>query len=279
MRFVALGDVFVDVVSAKAPAPGERVHSDIVLAPGGSAVNAALCAARLGASAAVVGRVGGDQAGELVRGALAAGGVTEQLARDPDLRTGIAVAFRDEGETGVVADRGANARLSPADVPDPLDADVLLVSGFALFQPGSHEAAGIALDRFEGGLAALDLASPKLAQAAADGSTFGADVVFATAEEARVVTGAEPEEAARLLAQNYTVACVKLGSDGALAARAGAVERAAAARVERGWPFGAGDAFAAAFLVSLASGGALAEALERACEAGAEAASVGPHRL
>ena len=64
---------------------------------------------------------------------------------------------------------------------------------------------------------------------------------------------------------------MKLGSEGALAARGDVVERGAAAPVERGSPFGAGDAFAAAFLVSLAGGDPLVRALERACEAGARA--------
>jgi sugar/nucleoside kinase (ribokinase family) len=263
----------VDVVCAARPPTGERVHSDVVLRAGGSAVNAAMCAATLGAAAGVVGRVGADPAGDLVLAFLAAQGIDAQLARDPELRTGAAVVMVEDGSVSVVADRGANARLSPADVPDPLEADALLVSGFALFQPGSAYAARGALDRFEGDCAGVDLGSPRLAAGAdVDAGIRGASVVFATAEEARAVTGAEPEEAARALASRFPVVCVKLGEDGALVAEGDHIARHAGKPVVRRSPFGAGDAFAASFLLALAAGESAVDALERACKAGARAA-------
>ena len=66
---IAVGDVMLDG-ALPAPAPGRRIHGRIELRPGGSAANAALTAARLGARAAVVGRVGSDAAGRLVSEAL-----------------------------------------------------------------------------------------------------------------------------------------------------------------------------------------------------------------
>ena len=68
---IAVGDVMLDG-TLPAPVAGGRVHGRIELRAGGSAANAALAAARLGASAAVVGRVGADPAGRLVADALAA---------------------------------------------------------------------------------------------------------------------------------------------------------------------------------------------------------------
>ena len=65
-----------------APVPGGRVHGGIDLRVGGSAANAALAAARLGARAAVVGRVGADAAGRIVAEELTAAGVEPLLARD-----------------------------------------------------------------------------------------------------------------------------------------------------------------------------------------------------
>ncbi len=272
MRFVAVGDVFVDVVCGAAPSPGERAHADVDLRVGGSAANAALCAVGLGASATVVGRVGADAAGDLVAASLAEREVTVRLARDPDLRTAVAVALVAEEAPAVVADRGANAHLSPDDVPDPLEGDALLVSGFALFQPGSAAAARAALDRFTGGWSAVDLASPRLAASADPELLDGVRVVFATAAEAHALTGAAPQEALLELAGRFPVACVKLGAEGALAAEGGAIERRATPAVARRRPFGAGDAFAAAFLLARAGGDSLGDALERGCAAGARAA-------
>lgn len=276
MRFVAVGDVLVDVIAAEAPPPGSRVHASVGLRAGGSAANAAAWAAALGASAAVVGKVGSDPAGELVARELAGRGIEAHLARDPDLPTGAAVALGAGASAGVVAFPGASGRLAPDDVPDPLDGDALLVSGFSLLQSGSAAGARAALARFAGRWAAVDLASPSLAAAAAgqlDEATSGANVIVVTAEEARAVTGAEPEDAARALAARFAVVCVKLGERGAVAAQGVGIERAAGESVVRRSRFGAGDAFAAALLVALAAGESLARSLSLACETGGRAAA------
>ena len=276
MRFVAVGDVMVDVMALEAPAPGSRIHAAVHLRAGGSAANAAVWATALGASAAVVGRVGADPAGELVAQVLTERGIETHLARDPDLPTGAAVAVGVGASAGVVAFPGASARLAPDDVPDPLDGDTLLVSGFSLLQKASADGARAALDRFAGRWAGVDLASPSLAAAAAshlDELAAGANVVLATAEEARAVTGAEPEEAARALAARFVVACVKLGERGAVAAQGDRIERTTGEAVIRRSRFGAGDAFAAALLVALAADESLDRALSLACGAGARAAA------
>jgi sugar/nucleoside kinase (ribokinase family) len=258
----------VDVVCAELPPEGVRVHADVSIRAGGSAVNAALSAVAAGAAATVIGRVGSDPSGALVAAGLAERGIDAHLARDPDERTGAAVALA----SSVIAHRGANARLSSEDIPEALDAEALLVSGFALFQSGSAPAARAALQRFVGRWAAVDLASPKLAgEADLDELATIANVILATADEARAVTGAEPEEAARILASRFAIACVKLGENGAVAVQGDRLDRAAAARVTRHSPFGAGDAFAGALLAALAKDEPLSRALALACEAGARA--------
>ena len=270
MRFVAVGDVMVDVVCAALPPPDGRVHAEVSIRAGGSAVNAAAAAAEAGSSAAVVGRVGNDSVGELVAAELLGLGVEARLARDVDLPTGVAVALG----TSVVANRGANARLSPDDIPDLEDADALCVSGFALFQSGSAEAARTALEGFEG-WAGIDVGSPGLAASARDFERGGRTVLLATADEARAMTDEGPEDAVRTLASRFAVACVKFGERGAIAAAGDKVERASVEPVVRRSPFGAGDAFGAVLLVELARGSDLGRALEVACTAGARAAGAG----
>jgi sugar/nucleoside kinase (ribokinase family) len=238
VRFVAVGDVMVDIVSDRLPSSGERAHGSVRMRAGGSTVNAALVARELGAEAQVVGRIGEDPAGDVVISTLKHHGIAAHLGRDGELPTGIAVALED----AVVASRGANARLSADDLPSPLQGDALLVSGFALFQEGSRDAALAALERFDGPWTAVDLASPRLARL-----DFDARVVFATEAEADAIPGLEDRFEIVCLKDDYGVA--------------------------RAAPFGAGDAFAAAFLVAIAGGADLAEALGRARDAGALAAS------
>jgi 2-dehydro-3-deoxygluconokinase len=238
VKLVTVGDVMVDVVADRLPAARERAHGSVVMRAGGSAVNAAIAARELGADAQAVGRIGQDTAGDLVVATLARHGVDAALARDDELPTGIALALQD----AVVASRGANARFAIDDLPSPLRGDALLVSGFALFQEGSRDAALAALERFDGPWTAVDLASPRLARL-----DFAARVVFATEAEAKEVPGLE---------NRFEIVCRK--DDYGVARRS---------------PFGAGDAFAAAFLVAVASGAELDEALGRARDAGARVAS------
>jgi sugar/nucleoside kinase (ribokinase family) len=237
VKLVAVGDVMVDVVADRLPRAGERRHGSVQLRAGGSAVNAGLVARSLAADVQVVGRVGLDPAGDLVVAALEGHGVDAHLARDEDLPTGTAIALQD----AVVANRGANAHLSVGDLPSPLRGDALLVSGFALFQDGSRDAALAALEQFDGEWTAVDLASPGLARL-----DFDARVVFATRGEADAVPGLE---------DRFELVCLKDDYG-----------------VERTTPFGAGDAFAAAFLVAVAGGADVGEARERARAAAATAA-------
>jgi sugar/nucleoside kinase (ribokinase family) len=238
VKLVTVGDVMVDVETDRLPARGERTHAHVVLRAGGSAVNAALVARELGAAAQVVGRIGADAAADLVVATLEQHGVDATLARDDEVPTGTAVALGD----AVVADRGANAGLSPDDVPSPLRGDALLVSGFALFQDGSRDAALAALERFDGEWTAVDLASPRLARA-----DFDARVVFATPAEAKAVPRLE---------NRFEIVCIKDGYG-----------------VERTSAFGAGDAYAAAFLVAVAGGADVDDARKRAAAQAADVAT------
>ncbi|HEY8724509.1 MAG TPA: PfkB family carbohydrate kinase [Gaiellaceae bacterium] len=263
---IAVGDVMLDG-ALPAPVVGGRVHGRIELRAGGSAANAALAAARLGASAAVVGRVGADPAGRLVADALEAAGVEPLLARDVEAPTGCVVVV---GGTSIVADPGASVRLAPDDLPATLEAGAVLVSGYSLLQPGPEAAARAALERARTDCLAVDVASSRLVE------TFGverffeatatAGVLLANAEEARALTGLEAEAAARALALRYRVVCVKLGPAGAISASGKDVVRVEVQPVDRIDTLGAGDAFAGGFLVSLARGAALAVAVRAGCD-------------
>ncbi len=263
---IAVGDVMLDG-ALPAPVAGGRVHGRIELRAGGSAANAALAAARLGARAAVIGRVGVDAAGRLVADTLAAAGVEPLLARDPEARTGCVVVI---GGTSVVADPGASVRLSPDDLPPALEARAVLVSGYSLLQAGPEAAARAALERSRTDWLAVDAGSARLVAA------FGAErfleatavagVLLANAEEARTLTGLSADQAALTLARRYRIVCVKLGRAGAIAASGEDLVRAEVQPVDRADTLGAGDAFAGGFLLSLSRGVDLALALRAGCD-------------
>lgn len=274
MDLLAVGDVMLDVrVEAGALARGGDVHGRVVVRPGGSAANAAVWAAWAGAEAAVIGRVGDDVAGRVLREALAERGVRGELAVDPEAPTGTMLVVREAGERSMVADRGANARLSPSDLPERLEAGAVLVSGYVLLQEGSRPAALAALERAAAGLVAVDAASwPLLSAYGVErflADIARANVLLANEREARTLTGREGAEAARALGDRRRIAAVKLGARGAVACVEGEVVVRPAEPVTERDPTGAGDAFDGVLLAELARGVEPAEALGRACHAGA----------
>jgi sugar/nucleoside kinase (ribokinase family) len=250
--FVAVGDVMVDVTAS-----GSGHEATIALAAGGSAVNAAFWAAAGGADTTVVGRVGDDLAGRALRAALEERGVRAKLSVDTDAPTGTFLVV--DGE--IRADRGANARFEPEHLPERLTGDALLVSGYV----PAHTVAA-ALERADATWRAL---SPAFLEPLPP----GANAVLVDEDEARRLTGADAEEAARLLGEEFRLACVTRAAAGAVAILDGRLETVTPEPVDGVSAVGAGDAFAARFLLGLARGEDLRAALETACLAGASVAS------
>jgi sugar/nucleoside kinase (ribokinase family) len=249
----------------------------VALQPGGTSANAAVWAAASGASARVHGKVGSDLVGRLLRTELEVRGVEAALAEDPEAPSGTMLVVFEAGERSMVADRGANARLRPDDLPPVLEAGAVLVSGYVLLQPGAQEAGVEAVRRARADWIGVEAASWPLVEAVGpDGFAelaAGATVILANEREAEALTAMGPLDAARALGERYRTACVKLGPKGAVLVLDGELfDHEPESVVERD-PTGAGDAFDGVLLASLARGVAPAEALRAACRAGAEVAA------
>lgn len=286
MDLVCIGDLMMDVrVDAGALARGGDVHGRVVLQPGGTSANAAVWAVHAGASARVHGRVGDDVAGRVLRAALAGRGVEDAIIEDTAAPTGTMLVLHEEGERSMVADRGANARMRPEDLPGAIGSGAVLVSGYLLLHADTREAATSALGRAEAPLVAIDAASwPLVKDAGADTffeDTREASVLLTNAREAEVLCGSSGEGAARALGERYPIVAVKMGARGAAMSFHGELFAQAADHVSEADPTGAGDAFDGVLLARLARGDEPAEALARACRAGglvAASASTWPER-
>jgi homotetrameric cytidine deaminase len=280
---LVVGDVINDVIVR--PAGAAIVDSDTAAAvasvPGGSGANLAAWLAASGVPARLAARVGAGDA-EAHRQGLAGAGVDARLAVDAGAATGsIVVLVGDDGTRSFYTDRGANARLAPADLPLALLDDIghLHVSGHAQLEARSRGAvaplwqaaadSGLTRSVDVGSVGHLGDGGPDFVQ-----WSQGADVVFANLAEARAITGVDDrdgtDEVVSRLLQHYPVAVLKLGRDGAIVATPAerlAVATAAGSVVD---PTGAGDAFDAGFLASWLDRGAL----QAAGAAGAQAASL-----
>jgi sugar/nucleoside kinase (ribokinase family) len=277
MDVVTIGDVMIDVrVEADALEEGGDVHGRVLVRPGGSAANAAVWAAHTGRRARVHGRVGADVSGALVRDELMQRGVEPALAVDRECDTGTRLVVHEPGERSMVADRGANSRLSPDDLPERIEAAAVLVSGYALLHEPSFLAAQAALERAHARFVAVDTCSWSLLRA------FGADRFFdvtkratmllANEREAEVLSGRRGSAATDVLTQRYPVVCVKLGEAGAVMSWEGLVIRYAGEPIDEMDRTGAGDAFDGVLLAALVAGTSPGDALRAACHAGARVA-------
>jgi ribokinase len=274
---IVVGDVMTDVaVTAGELATGGDVHGDVFIRPGGAGANVAVWAALTGARVQLFGRVGDDLPGLILQAALREHDVEAILAIDEESRTGAMLVVSDGKDRSMVADRGANARLTSRDLPDKLEASAILVSGYLFFHPASEAVALAALARAEADLVAVDAASWPLLEA------YGADrflaitaevtLMLANAREAETLTGWPGMDAVKALADRYPMACVKLGAEGAVLATEGRLLSGVVSPTEPVDPTGAGDAFDGVLLAFLARGAEPQEALEAACAAGAQAA-------
>jgi ribokinase len=287
MTVVVIGDVVTDIVAVHGSplAPGSDTDARITITGGGSAANTAAWLAHLGVDVTLVGVVGDDAAGAARVAELRAAGVTCAVRVAPGAATGSIVVLSGGGDRTMLADRGANALLTVADVePVVAGAALVHVSGYTLFDPATR-AAGIAA--LTGAAAAGATASVDAASAAplrsVGGSAFlgwtrAANVLLANVDEARAILGSPPEApdpGTRHLAATFGgEVVVKHGAAGALWSDGTSVTAVPAEPATVADPTGAGDAFAAGYLAARLSGTPIEPALRAGARQGAPAVAL-----
>lgn len=250
-RITVVGSANIDLVARceRLPRPGETVtDATLERIPGGKGANQAVAAARLGARVRFVGRIGAD---DLVLRSLESEGVDVSGVVRDDGETGTALIFVDRaGENVIVVAPGANRRLKPAEV-EVGEADAVLCQ--------------------------LEIPIEAVRAAAAGARFF---CLNAAPARGPLPDGLRPD---LLIVNRYEheligsydgLVALTLGEEGAVLLEGGdEVARARPTRVEAVDGTAAGDAFCAALLISLLHGLERRRALERACAAGALAAS------
>ncbi|MBV9543438.1 MAG: ribokinase, partial [Chloroflexi bacterium] len=131
-RIVVVGSLNMDLIVRvpSLPRPGETVAGEsLVYAAGGKGANQAVAAARLGAAVSMVGRVGRDAFGRELSRALRTEGIVTRHVHPSDAPTGVALIQVDgAGENTIAVAPGANATVTPNDVPRRLIASADVVA-------------------------------------------------------------------------------------------------------------------------------------------------------
>ncbi|GIJ69523.1 carbohydrate kinase family protein [Virgisporangium ochraceum] len=283
MTVVVVGDVVTDIVAVHGPplAPGSDTDARITITGGGSAANTAAWLAHLGVDVTLVGVVGDDAAGEARLAELRSLGVRCAVRVAPGATSGSIVVLSGGGDRTMLADRGANALLTPADVEPVLAGAALVhVSGYTFFDPRTR-AAGIAAVTAAGATASVDAASAAPLRSVG-GSTFlswtgAARVLFANADEARAILGSPPEApdpgASHVATTFGGEVVLKHGAAGAIWSDGTRTLAVPPAPAEVADPTGAGDAFAAGYLAARLAGADAEAAMRAGALRGAEAVS------
>ena len=272
-RLVALGDLLLDVVvTPQRPLErGTDVPGSLVFRRGGSAANTAAVFAQLGGDASLITSLGDDLWARRLSSSLRADGVRVHAMRHRGRSGRLAVLIDSRGERSFVTERGVADALAP----DWLDAawlrgaDVLHVPAYSLFaEPiGAASLRAAQLARGSGTLVSSDLSSkgPLLSFGVRRSRARLADlrphVLFANRDEAAALLRRGGRRAWVGLLAHASLVVVKdrVGGCRVLWAEDGAVRQldVAAMRVgKRVDTTGAGDAFAAGFLLSLVGSGA-----------------------
>lgn len=261
-------------------------HCVVERATGGSAGNALLAAASLGASAAFIGKTGCDDNGHFYTDTRTAQGLRPIALHHPQLPTGTCTSFvLPDGQRTMATYLGASATLSADDLQAEWFEGVafVFVEGY-LVQDHALMERVFALAHAAGAKVGLDLAAWNIVEeehAFLSQLVLSADFVFANEEEACALLNLSPsefegEQAARQLAARCGgTAIVKCGSQGAWAVNEHEVARVDAVQVPQVVDTtAAGDFFAGAFLAALARGASLAQSLEAGAACAAEVIQV-----
>jgi len=241
-------------------------HIKSQLASGGSAANTIHGIARLGMDTAFVGKIGPDEYGKIFRQDLVDSHITPALF-ETQTETGRAVAMvTPDSERTFATYLGAAVELSAADItPDIFKGyDMLHIEGYLVFNEDLIETA-VRIAKEQGLEISLDLASFNVVDAKLDFlqriTKQYVDIVFANEEEARSFTGQDdPEKALEMIAEIVKVSVVKVGKEGSFILKDGEKTKVGVIDATSRDTTGAGDLYAAGFLVGYLNGMSMTQA-------------------
>lgn len=267
---VVVGSVNADLVVRlpRLPSPGETVlDGTFHRGGGGKGANQASAAARLGARAVLVGRVGDDDLGREARAGLEAAGVDVSFVAPGTEPTGVALILVDAGGENLIGvASGANMQVTAAQVAEAIRSvpggRAVVLAGLEVPDEAVLAAARTARER-----RFPFVLNPAPAKPISQELVAFCDVMTPNRTEVGGLGFASPED---LLAAGVGAVAVTLGADGVEVHRAGRPLVAVPAfPVEAVDTTGAGDAFSGALAWALASGESLEAAVVLACAAAA----------
>ena len=226
---------------------------------GGSAANTMRTFASLGGKGGYLGKIGNDELGRLFKEAFEKRGIKTHLGLSGKETGRVMGIVSPDSERTMATYLGAAADLTRDDFSKELfeGYGYAYLEGYLVF---NHDLikAGVEIAKAEGLKVAIDLASFNVVVANRDFLRelimSGVDIVFANEEEAKSLTGKEPEEALEEIADMCEIAIVKVGKNGSYIKRGNELVKVGVIKANAIDTTGAGDSYAAGFLFGLTCG-------------------------
>lgn len=226
------------------------------LSSGGSAANTIHGLACMGAETGYVGTVGKDDYGKFFRNDMASKNI-QPLLFESETPTGRAIALiTPDSERTFATYLGAATELVPELITDELfkGYDMLHTEGYLVFN-NELILSALKVAKKNGLKVSLDMASYNVVEANLDFlqgliSNY-VDIVFANEEEAKALTGKEPEQALLEISEHCEIAIVKVGSKGSMIKKGEDIVRVNAINAKSLDTTGAGDLYASGFLYGM----------------------------
>ena len=261
-----LGELLIDLTQN---GTDENGNGRFTAFPGGAPANVAVAAARLGANAAFIGKVGNDAFGRSLAETLSKEGVnTDGLFVSDEVPTTMAIVSVDamgEREFSFYRNPGADTQLTAAEAVQALSGErpkILHIGSLSMTTSPAKEACQVAVSqaRNKGVLISYD---PNYRAALWDTEEHAiemmkvllpiADILKVSDEEMPMLTGTDDlDEGSRILAEyGPRLVMVTLGADGVFVRCGDFTEKVAGFSVKVADTNGAGDTFAGAMLAQI----------------------------
>ena len=280
---LVVGGININLITSTdlIPEPGQTVTgNNLNITPGGKGANQAVGASRMGARVSLIGRIGDDQYGEqLLANLLAEGIYVRCVYKDSDAKSGIAIILLDKnGQNYIIQVRGANMLADTCEIKAAQeclpDVDALMIQNELPLKVTIN----VAKD-------ANVLGIPVIFDPAPSDNNIKeiipfADGIMPNQNEAEFLTGIKVVDqvsarkaSAILLKSGVSTVVIKMGELGAYYESAGESGFVSSVPTDVVDSVAAGDAFGAAFTVSIAEKLSLREAVKKGCAAGSIAVS------
>jgi len=223
---------------------------------GGSAANTIHGLAHMGLQTTYIGKIGNDEMGSFFKKDMEMNGINPILYNSfNDTGRAVALISRDYERTFATY-LGAAVELSVEDITTDIFSghDLFYIEGYLINNLKLFKKA-LRIAKKEGLKTAVDLASYNVVKEFK--KPFQSilnelvDIVFANEDEARALTGKDPENAINELAEHSEIAIVKTGSDGSLVRSNSITWSVPALEIHPLDTTGAGDLYASGFLYGL----------------------------